>query len=339
MTKELVLLYFRNKSTFQEDRIVEEWLKSSPANTQQAMKWMDELSDEEEKLFLKVVLDGDDVWKKTIEEINLQSPENQDRQQDRTKSWIWTTYRHTHRYAAVLVSILMLAFAIYVYRIHSTVEVRTDFGKVTEVILPDGSSVILNGNSSLKYAYSWKEAPREVWLEGEAFFHVKRKADRSRFKVYLSDNKTIEVLGTEFNVSERALKSTIFLKSGKIMLHLADQTHQENIALKPGELVELEGDDVKLVVPKKVVNPEKYYGWTKNKWILDGTSLREMLVKLEENYDVHVDTENENMLDKRVSGSIPLSLNNADTLIADIANLFELKIIRENRKITLVTTE
>lgn len=64
-----------------------------------------------------------------------------------------------------------------------------------------------------------------------------------------------------------------------------------------------------------------------------------MLVKLEENYDVHVDTENENMLDKRVSGSIPLSLNNADTLIADIANLFELKIIRENRKITLVTTE
>lgn len=123
------------------------------------------------------------------------------------------------------------------------------------------------------------------------------------------------------------------------MLHLANKVNSENISLKPGELVELEGDFVKSVIPKKAANPEKYYGWTKSKWILDATSLREMLVKLEENYGVHVETENQELLDKRVSGSIPLSFNDADTLIADIANLFELKIIRENEKITLVTIE
>ena len=340
MTKELVLLYFRNKCTFQEDRIVEDWLSSSSVNTQQALKWINELSDEEEKLFLKIVLSGNDVWKKTIKEISVRSSENEVYHKTEIgKSWLLDTYHHTRRYAAVLISILMLAFAFYVYRIHAIVELRTDFGKVKEVILPDGSSVILNGNSSLKYAYSWKDAPREVWLDGEAFFHVKHKTDHSGFKVYLGGHKTIEVLGTEFNVSERALKSSIFLKSGKIMLHLASKTHLENISLKPGELVELEGNDVKSAVPKKVANPEKYYGWTKSKWILDGTSLREMLVKLEENYGVQVETENETLLEKRVSGSIPLSSNDADTLIADIANLFELKISKENKKITLVTIE
>lgn len=338
MTKELVLLYFRNKCTFQEDRVVEDWLNYSPANTQQAMKWMNELSDEEEKLFLKIVLSGDDVWKKTIGVISLKSSENENLfGKNKMKSWLWIAYRHAQRHATVLISILMLAFAFYLYRIHSIIEIRTDFGKVKTVVLPDGSNVILNGNSRLKYAYSWKKVPREVWLEGEAFFHVKRKSNHSNFKVYLPGNKTIEVLGTEFNVSDRAQKSSVFLKSGKIMLHLTNQSHLENIALKPGELFELERTNSKIISPKKVSNPEKYYGWTQSKWVLDGTSLKEMLRKLEEDYGVHVVVENDVLMERRVSGSIPLFVNDADTLIADIANLFELQVSREDNKIMLVT--
>jgi len=268
MTKELVLLYFRNKCTFQEDRIVEDWLNSSAANTQQAMKWINELSDEEEKLFLKIVLSGDDVWRKTIGEIGLKSESDKNYfSKDKMKSWMRVAYLYAYRHSAVLISILMLAFAFYLYRIHSIIEIRTDFGIVKTVILPDGSNVILNENSRLKYAYSWKKTPREVWLEGEAFFQVKRKKDHTRFKVYLSGNKTIEVLGTEFNVSDRVQKSSVFLKSGKIMLHLMNQSHLENIALKPGQLFELENNSSKISIPKKVSNPEKYYSWTQSKTI------------------------------------------------------------------------
>jgi transmembrane sensor len=72
-------------------------------------------------------------------------------------------------------------------------------GKMLSLSLPDGSEVTLNAASSLSWkSFRW-EVSRKVYFEGEAFFKVRKG---SRFEV-LSNNNSITVVGTEFNVFSR----------------------------------------------------------------------------------------------------------------------------------------
>jgi ferric-dicitrate binding protein FerR (iron transport regulator) len=198
--------------------------------------------------------------------------------------------------------------------------------------------VRLNGNSQLRYKASWKGKSREVWLDGEAFFNVTHTENHQQFLVHLSDKKDIEVLGTEFNVSDRTTGSYIVLKSGKIKLNLPEHTdsNTNNIYLQPGDLVEVLAEkNQKNKIKKRVVNPQMYYAWTKGKWMLDATSLEEMLQRLQETYGITTVVSNKDLLKRRASGSIPLPAENVETLITDIANLFELKIHKQDKHIYL----
>jgi ferric-dicitrate binding protein FerR (iron transport regulator) len=95
-------------------------------------------------------------------------------------------------------------------------------------------------------------------------------------------------------------------------------------------------DNGSQVTAKEVVNPETYSSWTHGRWRLDGTSLQEMLQKVEENYGVTVQVENQELLTKRASGSIPLSSTHAQTLIEDISSLFELHFVKKDNQLMLV---
>ena len=56
----------------------------------------------------------------------------------------------------------------------SPVQYCTVAGQQRTVHLPDSTVVVLNGNSRLTTTARWaSNAPREVWLEGEAFFQVR----------------------------------------------------------------------------------------------------------------------------------------------------------------------
>ncbi|WP_240328193.1 FecR family protein [Salinibacter ruber] len=84
-------------------------------------------------------------------------------------------------------------------------------GERTSVTLPDGSTVELNGGTTIEYARGFSTLPlveasaREVRLEGEAFFSV---VDGDRpFRVE-TPNAQVEVLGTEFHVHARPQDDT-----------------------------------------------------------------------------------------------------------------------------------
>ncbi|WP_316824488.1 FecR family protein [Pedobacter miscanthi] len=74
----------------------------------------------------------------------------------------------------------------------------TKSGERKKIILPDGTSVLLNARSILAIAKNFNDKCREVSLTGEAFFDVKHNKDKP-FKVHTSDFN-INVLGTAFNV-------------------------------------------------------------------------------------------------------------------------------------------
>lgn len=71
----------------------------------------------------------------------------------------------------------------------------------SKVILPDGSQVWLNNESTLEYSTSIWGQTRNVKLKGEAYFDVKKDPDRP-FTVK-SNGFDVKVYGTTFNVAAR----------------------------------------------------------------------------------------------------------------------------------------
>lgn len=78
-------------------------------------------------------------------------------------------------------------------------QLATPKGGTYQLTLPDGTEVWLNSASSLSYPSRFDGAERRVTLEGEAYFAVSRDTEKP-FRVVTS-GQTVEVLGTEFNVS------------------------------------------------------------------------------------------------------------------------------------------
>jgi len=84
------------------------------------------------------------------------------------------------------------------------------------VVLSDGSKVTLQPKSSITYPEAFNGKERNIQLEGEAFFDVK-KNQKQPFLVYFN-NLTVRVLGTSFNIrsygNENGIKVTV--KTGKV---------------------------------------------------------------------------------------------------------------------------
>jgi transmembrane sensor len=226
------------------------------------------------------------------------------------------------RTAAAFSLVIFVAVFSYFFLYHPTTVHATGYGQTAHIVLPDQSSVFLNGNSTLSYKKRWSNnGIREVFLDGEAFFDVSHSQNQQKFLVHTADGFYVEVLGTEFAVSKRTQKTRVVLNSGKIGLIIKDQHRNEKISMNPGELVEF-GDNP-LQYTKKNVNPEVYSSWKDRKLILERTSLQELLTMIEDVYGLKLGVDDENLLEQRISGKIPAQ--NLDTLIQDISAIYKVK--------------
>lgn len=98
---------------------------------------------------------------------------------------------------AAVILVLLTGSYFYINSLSSTI--TTQYAENKEVVLPDASEVLLNADSELSYSEkNWSEN-RNINLKGEAFFKV---AKGKRFTV-ATDDGTIAVLGTQFNVENR----------------------------------------------------------------------------------------------------------------------------------------
>ncbi|MCA9748711.1 MAG: FecR domain-containing protein, partial [Romboutsia sp.] len=100
----------------------------------------------------------------------------------------------------------------------SFIETVTSKGDNEEVILSDGSKIILNVDSKLIYPKKFNDSIREVTLIGEAFFDIERDVNKP-FIVNANEIK-IKVLGTSFNVKSYSKDEKIetTLVTGKVEL-------------------------------------------------------------------------------------------------------------------------
>lgn len=212
---------------------------------------------------------------------------------------------------------------------------QTTYGETKTIALPDNSVVTLNANTRLKVPDSWKEgAPREVWLQGEAFFEIEKQvshtegkaSERRKFLVY-TDNLKVEVLGTTFNVNTRRHKTQVVLNTGIVKLI----GKRNELTMEPGELVELSAEQHDFV--KKVVNPVPYSSWKENKLICDGTTLHEIVEVMQDRFGVKVKLEDASLRNIEASGTIPL--DDIEIFIAVLQKSIGLEIRQEGEQIII----
>ncbi|MDB5088227.1 MAG: hypothetical protein JWR09_2221, partial [Mucilaginibacter sp.] len=196
------------------------------------------------------------------------------------------------RIAAMLLLVSSVGLALWLYNKDRTV--TTTYGEVRTVTLPDQSIVVLNGNSTIKYAAHWEKGPREVWISGEGFFkvrHINRDTlhikTSERFIVHCSD-VNIEVLGTTFNVKNRHNKTNVGLVNGKIRVDYFDSvlTSHNALVMKPGDYIEYAHKH--LVEKRKLAEPVKITSWTQHLLRFSDATLNEITETLQDDYGYHV---------------------------------------------------
>lgn len=246
------------------------------------------------------------IMEKTLGKISAAEPGSEHSDQDQ-KNWGRGYFFRRLSVAAVLLSVIAVAFWMW-SSYPPAVEIHTAYGEQRTLNLPDGSEVKLNANSSISFHENWEEGEtRQVWLEGEAYFQVRKDSLRGRKFEVITRDLTVEVLGTVFNVNTRAEATMVFLEEGKINVNLEEA--EEDILMDPGELVTY---SVKTHQPvKRKAIQETPTSWKDGTVLLEGVSLQAILEKMEEIYGIAAKVENQTLLNRTFN--FPMPVDNLDT--------------------------
>lgn len=169
--------------------------------------------------------------------------------------------------------------------------VRAGNSQRREVQLPDGSVVLLNYGSVLKIADNFNKSDRWIYLEGEAFFSVKK--DKEKPFVVITSQTATTALGTSFKVRNYPgeQNGNVMLATGKVKVQsLKDVEHKkDDIILMPGEEARWENNKQ----PAKFnFSQDSLLDWRNVKIAFEKADLSRIMETLEFYYGVQVILEN-----------------------------------------------
>ena len=254
-----------------------------------------------------------------IQTVAAESQEWAEAQPDSKRSWLaWG------KIAAAVLFLIVAGIGIYMFQQQSgRITERTAFGETRVVTLPDGSEVTLNGNSVLSYDAEWPEL-REVRLEGEGYFKVVHTKDHRKFRVRTGADFSLDVLGTQFNISKRASGTRIVLDEGKVRCNLGD-SKGDTLVLRPGEMVQFRKNPSDY--QRERVEKGLYSAWKDHKLVFKNTSLREVAGILRDTYGLETEATRPELLDRQLSGSVPT--DNVELLLQGVAEASSVTITRD----------
>ena len=175
-------------------------------------------------------------------------------------------------------------------------------GQRVNLLLPDGTDVWLNAGTTMRYPVSFMEGKREITLDGEAYFDVKRD-EECPFVVH-THAMDVEVLGTKFNV-EAYSKKDFFetsLMQGKVKVTLpADKT--KSVLLAPNQKTTL--TDGQLVVSK--IDDYGSYRWKEGLYCFHDKTLGEIMQDLEKYFDLDIKIHRKETADVVLTGKFRIS--------------------------------
>lgn len=197
--------------------------------------------------------------------------------------------------AAVLLPVLLFSTVyLYVERKSINTSITREYrleverGERASVILPDGTKVYLNSESSLTYPASYVVDNRSVYLCGEAYFEVTH--DPAHPFTVMTDKARVQVYGTVFNICAYPADS-IFetaLVEGKVEISLRDDSAQ-SVFLKPNQKASYNTRSGQLLVHNTDLRIET--AWKRGDLIFRSQPLEAIFDQLESFYGANIYTE------------------------------------------------
>jgi len=225
-------------------------------------------------------------------------------------------------------------------------QLATAYGEVTMRALPDGSEVTMNANSRLRLSSHWQDgADREVWLDGEAFFHVRKLPEKSRFIVH-TERFDVIVTGTQFNVVNRGGKDNVLLREGSVIVHptasgnpasgnpvsgnpVSGDLASGDLALVPGDFVQWDGKGLE----KIGIKSDSLLAWKEHQLVFDRTPLKDVVGIIKDQYGVQIELEDQSIADSTITGI--MRNDNLDVFLQALETTSDYEVIRHDGKIAI----
>lgn len=170
--------------------------------------------------------------------------------------------------------------------------ITTPRGKDYEVVLSDGTEVLLNADSKLTFPVHFSGENRTVKLTGEAYFKV-TKNKHCPFIVQ-TDKVATKVYGTEFNLKAYPHSGVnVTLISGSVAVHSEGQ----EVMLKPGQNAELNSNHEFDVT---TVDTECYTQWKDGYFYFDNVPLIEVVRDLGRWYNINIEIRDNSLMSYRL---------------------------------------
>jgi len=198
-------------------------------------------------------------------------------------------------------------------------ELIVPIGEKAQIVLSDGSHVWINSGSKLRYPTNFNQKNRTVYLQGEAYFDV-RKKNGAPFYV-TTDAVNIKVLGTAFNVKSYPGDKNVETTVIRGLVRVENKYTNKAVLLNPKEkcivsgkpeektekniqsqatLVSNQNSESVTVVQK--VNTDLIISWKDQLLVFQDERFEDLIVKMERWYNVKIVMQDESLKDLRFRG-------------------------------------
>jgi transmembrane sensor len=205
-------------------------------------------------------------------------------------------------------------------------EIATSTGQRATIDLADGSRVILGPRSRISTPEHFGEGPRDVTLEGEAYFEVRHDSTHP-FRVHAAGG-VAEDIGTRFVVrayaGEPALR--VVVAEGRVSV---TRSGGAPVALGAGQLASFDDAGTASVRP---VDTAAYVAFSDGRLVFDGTPLDEVVSELGRWYDLDVRLAAPEFAGRHISASFTGLAE--DDVLGAVAAAAGLRYTRQGRTVT-----
>ncbi|WP_080056767.1 FecR family protein [Spirosoma aerolatum] len=324
-SKELIFSYFAGQATSVQQKVIGEWL-AQPGSRELYFQWLDEW----ERGFPQYTPDVAhhlDLFRQRLNTPSeIHAPPLRPVEGHALPVW------HPGKWLVAATIGLALLAGGWLFRgaiFYRTI--TTNRYQLRSLELPDGSTVALNSNSSLRMpriGYGWLS--RNVLLTGDAVFAVKHLPNDQPFVVQATDGLAVEVLGTEFSVRSQINRAEVVLKRGKVNLHYTtvDRPEQQLI-MKPGDRVTL--DDRGALRMHTQADTTQFAQWRYRLFSFNNTPLRDVAHQIQAVFGVTVQLTDPALARRTLTGTI--RAGSSDELAEALAELLGLRVSHRDQKL------
>ncbi|WP_407425760.1 FecR family protein [Arcticibacter sp.] len=279
ISPELINKYLNRECTPEEERVVQDWYDSFDKEEEPA-----ELLNEEKR---------DSIRKRILENVRSEIGRNEDPVAVRGSG------RRFYYTAALVAASLVIAISALNHiflkdsgsKIIENVVITNNSNILKNHILPDGSSLWLEPETTIRYTLPFVNKYRKVSMKGETFFDVKRDTLHP-FIIHTEEFDT-RVLGTSFSIRANGKEaSRLSVVSGKVFVYTPHKkgSQPEGVYVLPKQ---------KVVYKESKKQLEKSNGteatlriWERKSFVFNNTPVSEVLDVLRTNFDVKVTMNN-----------------------------------------------